>query len=345
VIKRRLRVILLCIGSLIALGLVVLLWPSPALYRVTVLPSLGGKYATPCGMNDRGQIVGISQTAEGERHMFLWDREKGMQDLGTVGVGGDLAINDAGQIAGTIVDANGNGQAFLRDPNGGMQLLGALGGGHSYAEAINDLGQVVGRVEMPRRVYHAFLWDRAGGMRDLGRGHSCRINDGGQIVFCTPTGVFLLDADASAGGISIPICAMPRLNNHGCVIGYSPASVPRRETVIWRRGLSAAKSMQLGSNSSGWAINDANQVLFTRERPARFKLWGRVLLPYRTRCYLHDPARGSIPLDRYLPAEPDERFTPVDLNNKGCIILSSRRGPYKPYRAMLLEPIRKRWGK
>jgi len=296
-------------------------------------------------MNDRGQIVGVSQTAQGEKHMFLWDREKGMQDLGAVEVGNDLAVNDAGQIAGTMVDANGNGRAFFRDPNGTTQLLGTLGGIQSCAEAINDPGQVVGRVEMSRGVYHAFLWDRAGGMRDLGRGHSSRINDRGQIVFCTSTGVLLVDANTPASGISIPIRGIAHLNDNGGVIGCSLASAPRQEAVMWHRGLSAPKSMQLGRNSCGWAINDANQVLFTREHPARFKLWGRTLVPYHSRCYLHDPARGSIPLDRYLPGQPDERFTPVDLNNEGCIILSSRRGAYRPYRAVLLEPIPKRWGR
>jgi probable HAF family extracellular repeat protein len=58
--------------------LLFLLWPRPnALYRVTILASLGGGATAATGINDRGQVTGFAQTADGTFHFFLWDREKG----------------------------------------------------------------------------------------------------------------------------------------------------------------------------------------------------------------------------------------------------------------------------
>lgn len=51
------------------------------------LGTLGGTYSFAAAVNDRGQVVGISETASSERHAFFWE-EGVMTDLGLVG-GGD----------------------------------------------------------------------------------------------------------------------------------------------------------------------------------------------------------------------------------------------------------------
>lgn len=341
--ERRLLIILLCAVVAVVLTPVVLLWPSPRLYKVTVLSS-PGEYIVPCAVNDQGQIVGYVQTRQGDAHLFLWDRAKGMQDLGPVS-GSYLDINNAGQIVGAMIDPNGNGQAFLWDPNSGRQLLGTLGGVGTEATAINDSGQVVGTIETSDGVYHAFLWDRAKGMRDLGEGRAPVINNAGQIMITT-TGDLLLDANTGTDA-RIPLLGwgIRSINNNGCVVGYSLASGAEREFVMWRSDSRAVKSMQLDREARGYVVNDVNQVLFAEETPARFRIWGRVLRPYHIRCYLLDPTRGVIPLGRYAHAGPDEHFIPVDMNNKGSIVLVCRYKGVKPYRAVLLEPIPGRWGR
>lgn len=170
---------------------------------VTELGTLGGAQSLGSGINDRGQVAGVSQTASGEWHAFLW-RDGEMVDLGTLGgplslVGNGMgplgaalgspdgaALNDRGDVAGTSETASGEEHAFLwRD--GEMTDLGTLGGANSRAVAMNNRGQVVGYSETASGEQHAFLW-QDGRMVDIGalagEGMSVAraINDRGQIV-------------------------------------------------------------------------------------------------------------------------------------------------------------------
>ena len=79
--RRRLLVVLACAAVLIAgITAVSYLCRPPALYRVTILPSLGGAYMVPNAINDPGQVVGIARMKDRTHHMFLWDRQHGIQD-------------------------------------------------------------------------------------------------------------------------------------------------------------------------------------------------------------------------------------------------------------------------
>ena len=347
--ERRLRIVLLCVVTLLVLGLVVLLRPGPALYRVTILPYPGGGYMTACGMNDRGQIVGLARALSGETHLFLWNRGKGLQDLGPV-TGNYLGINNAGQIAGTMVDPNGKQQVFLWDPNTGRQLLGTLGGTWPQAIAINDSGQVVAVVGLPLGVSHAFLWDGADGMRDLGPGCPCAINNAGQILVATgpgPVGDLLLSANGGSTGARMPVTTLGlrSINNHGCVVGHPTVSGIGPGLAIWHSNSGVMTSTRIGGDARAYIINDVNQVLFAREQSGRYKIFGRVIPPYRIRCYLQDPVRALIPLSGYVHPGPNEYFYPVDLNDKGCIVgaIGPNRG--RASRVVLLEPIPERWGR
>jgi len=72
-------------------------------YEAIDLGTLGGNWARPADLNDRGQIVGTSMTDHWALHAFLWD-EGGMHDLGTEGRHASEAvrINEAGLIAGSV---------------------------------------------------------------------------------------------------------------------------------------------------------------------------------------------------------------------------------------------------
>ncbi len=174
--------------------------------RLTNLGTLGGKIsevgpsgllptsATPSSspINERGEVVGWSQTSDSAVHGFFW-RKGRMRDLGTLGGRRSAAnaINDGGQIVGSAQVASGAWHAFLWE-NGRMRDLGTLGGMNSWASAINARGQVVGVAEKRIKssdgeaIAHAFLWEH-GRMRDLGtlggkESQAFAINDRGQVV-------------------------------------------------------------------------------------------------------------------------------------------------------------------
>jgi probable HAF family extracellular repeat protein len=67
------------------------------------LGTLGGPFSSASAINNRGQIVGVSNTDPVTLRGFLWE-EDAMTELGTLPGGhfsGASGINDRGQIAGT----------------------------------------------------------------------------------------------------------------------------------------------------------------------------------------------------------------------------------------------------
>jgi len=141
------------------------------------LGTLGGNNSNGHTLNERGQVVGWSETTTTPDpsfgfppyHAFLW--EKGvMSDLGTLG--GKLSvfpwINNGGQVAGvSTLPGDAHFHGFLWQ-DGVMTDLGALSGDpDSDAYAINDKGQVVGDSgDATTGVFRASIWEN-GVMNDL----------------------------------------------------------------------------------------------------------------------------------------------------------------------------------
>jgi probable HAF family extracellular repeat protein len=138
------------------------------------LGTLGGKTAAAgAAVNNRDEVAGAAKLAdEITSHSFIWTKEAGLVDTGTVGA--DLAtyptaINDAGQIVGISCDTDitGNCRAYvgqylgdatptltdlntLLPPDSPYYLVLALG--------INDAGEIVGMaVDQNTGDAHAFL--------------------------------------------------------------------------------------------------------------------------------------------------------------------------------------------
>ncbi len=146
---------------------------------ITALPTLGGSNASGGGINNRGQIVGVSETPNSDPcSPFALQVEAVMWENGTVQelppLAGDAdgtaqAINDNEQAVGFTGCVTGDVHA-VRWQHGTPIDLGNLGGvTGNFAFDINNRGQVVGQSDLPGdTTHHAFLWTKDDGMRDLG---------------------------------------------------------------------------------------------------------------------------------------------------------------------------------
>jgi probable HAF family extracellular repeat protein len=164
----------------------------------------GGTNAQAILINDRGQVIGNSYTSSAPSALcasagfalttgsFIWDRQRGMRDLGSLGGTCTLVtdLNERGQVIGVSSPAGDQFQHAFIWQNGSLHDLGgSLGGNNTGAFVMNDYGQAVGFATFPgETTFHATLWRRVGDMTDLGVvgddecSYATGINTEGQVV-------------------------------------------------------------------------------------------------------------------------------------------------------------------
>jgi probable HAF family extracellular repeat protein len=101
------------------------------------------------GINNRGQVVGLTSTVHTTQQAFIWNPGGGGVQLLPMlpGAVGSFAqgINNLGEVAGWSMTSDFFDQAFIWTAAGGTQDIGNLGGIYgAQAFAINDSGEVVG---------------------------------------------------------------------------------------------------------------------------------------------------------------------------------------------------------
>ncbi|HOD83686.1 MAG TPA: Ig-like domain-containing protein, partial [Phycisphaerae bacterium] len=233
---------------------------------VGVLP--GGTWSYAYGLNNQGQVVGVSGTASGA-HAFLWQDDQ-LIDLGTAG--GDYsaayAINDAGQIFGLSRDAGGTDHAVIWNAGPGYTDLGAVSislgsinaGGDIVAGAYFGLSLTPFSTVFPGGTDQ---WHNVNGL-DLG--------DGGTIVgYAVPPGSVQNEVAVTISGTSIQQLAglggtrsrAQGSSASGAVIaGYAGTPTSDAHACVWTGGSvqdihpagDDTRSYANDANDAGWAV-------------------------------------------------------------------------------------------
>ena len=144
------------------------------------LGTLGGTDTSPSGINQNGQIAGVSYVDSNPSvncvpnlrlttHPFIWQDGK-IFDLGTLGgtCSGVASINNRGEVAGfSNLQGDEAAHPFLWD-GGKLKDLGTIGGTFGVSTWLNDAGDVTGgATTVLDEEFHAFFW-RNGVMVDVG---------------------------------------------------------------------------------------------------------------------------------------------------------------------------------
>jgi len=256
-------------------------------YAIFDLGTLGGSQSQANGINNAGQVVGVSLSPSGQFKAFLWTASGGMRDLGTLYGFHSAAsgINESGQVVGLVTTGPEfyPFRTFLWSESVGMVDLGALPGGTGRSEArmINNLGQVVGRSSdtVPGQSvagWYPYLWTAASGMQNLGSlgGHpnnsAHAINDLGQVVGVsrvTPREghAFLWTASGGMqdlGTLGGNYSGAFDINNSGQVVGGSHTASGQSRAFLMTTSGPMQDLGTLGGNGSGAAgINSSGMIV------------------------------------------------------------------------------------
>jgi probable HAF family extracellular repeat protein len=157
---------LLLLGALIVLCTASNVEAKKLRYHYVELGTLGGTYSWSTGINNWGQVVGVSETENGKFRAFLSTAKKMKQlksredDLFSVA----WSINDRGQTVGFSLSSGSQRRALLWDDTG-LHELETFGGNESDAFSINRHGEIVGWASVPddtQKIIHAALWNSKG---------------------------------------------------------------------------------------------------------------------------------------------------------------------------------------
>ena len=232
--------------------------PSLPAYSYTSLGTLGGDYSVVYGMNEQGDVVGYSTTAENRQHAFLWTESDGMVDLNDLidpesgwYLQSAVDVNDEGYIVGRGY-LNDEGASFLLSPDGSVVDVSAVvvaqmeGDADDTADVagINNSGDIaVDFVSVPDNSHEGcLLLGDTGALVPIGRldGRRCRTK-------CI--GNRSTDGSVQVAGVSV---------DQGAIVYHAFRFTYRTESGGELEDLESPRSRE---TSSGADINDLGDVV------------------------------------------------------------------------------------
>jgi len=298
-------------------------------YEVIDLGTLGGRDSCAYAINDKGQVVGKSDTETGEEHAVLWDGGV-ITDLGTANPNHRTAaysINEQGQIVGYRCDEYGGAVLFDATGMGGNVDLGTLGGDMAYAHSINDDGQIVGHADLPGGCRRATLFDSTGNGDNINLGAAGRsdsialsINNEGKAVgyLALPFQAVLFDVEGVGNVVELRTLggdgSIARdINNKGQIVGDAGGSATlfdptgnENNTDLGTAGSDRSRAM---------AINNKGVIV-------GYDGWGG-RPQVADRAVLFDPTGNGANIDLNTLIDPDSGWLlqrAKDINNNGWIV-------------------------
>jgi probable HAF family extracellular repeat protein len=256
-------------------------------FRYENLGTLGGNQAyanldlKEAGINDAGQVAGISHTAGGALHAFVKSPGQAMVDL-NLGLppgsdeGQARCINNSGVVGGHFRDGTGD-HACVWVPSGGQYLWSSLGGTNSQVLDINDAGDVAGYAA-PTGWPHAYVKPMGGTGQELG----------------------MLPGNVASWARSI--------NNSRTIVGYSQDSGGVTTACFWSpsgTSWTAAATLFGVADSRAIAINNLGQAV------------GVVTISGLNHAVLKSPDQEL----QYLGGlNPTENSSAYDINDSGWVV-------------------------
>lgn len=259
-------------------------WKNGELSALALLP--GGNNSYALDMNDRGQVVGFSDTD--------------VYDL-------DCA---AAKTAGFRF------QAAIWEPNGSVRQLAPLDGDTvAYAFGINNGGQVVGNSGVCANstpppypsVYHAVLWERDGTPIDLGSSSgpagASAINELGdvsgtelaadgspQAFLWTPERRKLVQLKLPAGFVAAVNPCCKTINDSREIVGFMFDSDFNSHAFLWKDGVMVDLN-DLIPNGSKWMLQSAAGINASGQIAGQGLINNEVHAFLATPCHSHDDRR------------------------------------------------------
>lgn len=309
-------------------------------YELTMLDSLGGSKSFARAINNRGQVVGASQTSDNSVRAVIWNGAA-VSELGTVNGEFSVAydINNAGQVVG-YMSRSGIPYPATWSGASGTYLEAPAGGGVAYA--INASGLITGTRELVLNTADlATLWT-GGTFSDLGTlGGAKRvpagINEAGDIVGYTTLGpsnytehaaLWKNGAIVDLGGLGEFDSHAKAINNRGQIVGYSTTAQGNgTHAVLWHQGAITDLGTLGGQYGIAWSLNNAGQIIGVStgaDEVVRPTLWsGTTVVDLSTRFNTSGTGVFSA--------------RPVDINDNGQIALEVTMSD-GTFRAAVLTP-------
>lgn len=301
--------------------------------------TLGSDFARVTGLNNGGQIVGVSRIAAGDIHSFIWSRKGGMIDIGMLPGATSTwepALNKHGVVTGySTGEPLPYPKAFRWTLASGIEDIGAFPTGDlsiSYGRAINDAGLIAGNSLTAGDDHHAFAWTRATGMVDidtLGNRYSDPVavgakgqvagnfivpgGDGRAFFWTRATGMQDLGAAGRDGSWMVAMSSGGRIA--GVITGPLPA---HQRAMTWTQESGMLDLGTLGGHiSSAHAANNKGQVV-----------GGAAINDTEVHAYVWTAKEGMIDLNSRLH-HPPAGLTLIAghaISDNGSIVASSNAG-------------------